>query len=145
MNLLKSIITIGLFLFFMTTLFGAEDNYWLKIESKEDLKELKIAPSQKFSSEIKREVYVKELVQDLKYKMFIEASIDSTWSNDLDTLNIFLHIGPVYIIDVDLPEVFTKSKKNNSRYLDKNIFNTIKSIDQQLIYWQENGYPFEFG
>lgn len=128
--------------FSITTLSGAEDAYWLKIGGEENLKEFKIQMIQKFSSEIKREEYLKELLQDLKFKMYIEASIDSAWTNESDTLEVLLHIGKIYEVNVDLPEVFSKSRRTNSKNLDKNLFNTIQSIDQQLIYWQENGYPF---
>lgn len=142
MNLLKPISIICLLLISFNTLFGAEDTYWLKIESQENLKEFKIQKIQNFSTASKREDYLNQLLQDLKSKMYIEASLDSVWNNHLDTLEVLLHIGNAYEIQVDLPEVYIKSKRVNSRFQDKNIFNTIQSIDQQLIYWQENGHPF---
>jgi outer membrane translocation and assembly module TamA len=142
MNLIKPIGIIWLFFFTINSLFGAEDTYWLKIYSQENLKEFKISPLQKFSTDPKRDEYLKDLLTDLKSRMYIEASIDSIWTNNIDTLEVLLHIGRSYDIKVELPEVFKKSKRSGSKFFENNFFNTIQSIDQQLVYWQENGYPF---
>lgn len=98
MNLLKPISIICLLLISFNTLFGAEDTYWLKIESQENLKEFKIQKIQNFSTASKREDYLNQLLQDLKSKMYIEASLDSVWNSHLDTLEVLLHIGKAYEI-----------------------------------------------
>lgn len=141
----KSIAIYLLLMFFSvggTQLFGQSEAYWLKIISEENLKTHKISGLQEFSTQNKRKDYLEGIIQDFRSRMFIEASVDSIWGEDEDTTFVIVHIGPQYQLQSHVPAIFEKSKKNLSRLGAPNINNTLLSIDDQLVYWQENGHPF---
>ena len=121
---------------------SAENQYNLVIQCEQNLKEFKIIEFQNFPSIEKRQQYLTSLIKGLQDKMYLEASIDSLWGTDEDTLWVSLNIGEKYSLNSELPDLLLKSKKNHQNDKPNNLSSTLLSIDNQLNYLQENGYPF---
>jgi hypothetical protein len=124
-----------------------QGRYMAVIYADGNLKDARIQKINAFSSEEKRDDFLSKLIKDLRNKNWMEASIDSVYGND-DTLNVFLHLGPQYQFAGELPTTDNVQNKRNGKEDKKktdellNLQQTLSKIDQQLIYWQENGYPF---
>lgn len=143
MTLTKSIYSFWMiFSLGILSVYGAGDGNWLMIQSQDNLKEFRIQPLQEFSSSSKRTEFIQQTIQDLRNRMYIEVSVDSVWGEQTDTLWIQLHIGKQYQMNVSLPEIHEKSRKSTFKTGQPSLSSTILSIDEQLIFWQDNGYPF---
>lgn len=121
--------------------------FYVQIESDSSLKLVRLSPLTMFTSESKREEYLRNLIPGLHAKSWLEASLDSTRQKG-DTLLVFLHLGSQYTIDSELPAPGLiqkgrngKDRSDRSRY-PESVQQTLAEIDKQLSYWQEHGYPF---
>lgn len=91
---------------------------------------------------------MQELIASLHQKNWLEASVDSTVNLTADTLLVYLHLGRRYGVYANLPEMDVLSVKRNGKksktysQSSENVRQVLGSIENQLIYWQENGYPF---
>lgn len=143
MRIVKSICCITVAIVLKTLAVQAADvGNWLMIQSDSELSTHKIEPLQKFSTAKKREEYILQVVQSLKNEMYIEASIDSVWGENTDTLKLYLHIGEQYELDVLVPDERVRKSKHPINFLSENMTTTLLSIENQLEYWENNGYPF---
>ncbi|MCO5234412.1 MAG: hypothetical protein M9888_11845 [Chitinophagales bacterium] len=116
--------------------------YFLKILSEQNLKEYKLSDVQIFSSQEKRDEFLNQLVKNFHADMYLEASVDSLWEQGQDSLYVQLYIGQKYSVEANLPDLNLKSKRKNQQEELLSINQTILTLDKQLNYLQENGYPF---
>lgn len=130
------------FLFETSIAQAAIDDYWLLLRSDVQLQKHRIDSLQNFDSQQKREEYLLELVQGLRTEMYLEASVDSMWNKGNDTLVAQLHIGELYQVDATLPTIHEKKFRSQADLRKQNIPSVLLSIDEQLSYWEEHGYPF---
>jgi len=132
----------GIFFFLLTALY-AQDRYYVILESATELKTVRLQRVNDFNTVQKRDQFLEQIIRDLHQRNWLEASIDSLYDNGTDTLIAYLHIGRKYELDIALPSVAGKVRRNSaSQTTAESLPEAILAIDKQLIYWQESGYPF---
>ncbi|MCO5231295.1 MAG: BamA/TamA family outer membrane protein [Chitinophagales bacterium] len=126
----------------ISDVWSKDNGYFLKIIVEQQIKKYRLPDIQSFSTQIKREEYLSQLLKDFHTDMYLEASVDSIWGQDNDTLYARLHIGKKYTVNASLPDLEVKSKRKSQQEELDAINKTISTLDKQLIYLQENGHPF---
>ena len=124
------------------TVYSADNTYWLKIKSEVKLKDFKIPSVKSFNSRQKADLFIEQTLKELHRKMYLEASVDSIWGEDKDTLFVQLYIGQQYSMSVAIPDIIEGKKKSNKEAKPENLEQVNTQLERRLIYLQENGFPF---
>jgi outer membrane protein assembly factor BamA len=122
------------------------------LEADTSLKVVRLQRVNMFNSEKKREDFLRQMIADLHRSNWLEASVDSIAGVGEDTILVFLHVGKKYQLQSQVPDMLSYSKGRNGKNgsglqqpeYPESVVQTLLSIEQQLTYWQEHGYPFAF-
>lgn len=147
MNKLKAI-GVFVFLYAITSLGGAQKNYWLQVYEWNNEDTLFLW-KEKYSSTITRDKALSAFLYEVQNKGFLAASIDSIARVDSFTINAYLYRGEkfkwAFIQSGNVkPQFLTKSSFREKFYYQEPIrFKQIVQLQKNILQqYENNGYPF---
>lgn len=125
---------------------NAQDRFVLFLKADTVVKELKLQEKYLFNSSEKRTDFLSDLIFEMRANNWLEASLDSVFTDEGDTMTAFLHVGNKYSFSGKLPPLLGEDVKRKGKLKSNegisNLPGVLVEIDRQLNYFQEHGYPF---